>query len=137
MPTKRKVNKYIHILSQSAPLRIYNYCNYESVINWAYRPCRSSDGWSLSSHRVVSCGICGGRSGSRAGFLRVLQFPLPIIPPLLHTHHHLRTEADIIDQIMADVQSGLSPLHLKKLRKKKMGICLVSGSRPRWSFHKK
>jgi hypothetical protein len=33
--------------------------------------------------RVWSCGICGGQSGARAGFLRVLRFPLPIfIPPI-------------------------------------------------------
>jgi hypothetical protein len=31
--------------------------------------------------RVGSCGIYGGRSGSRAGFLRVLRFPLPLIQP--------------------------------------------------------
>jgi hypothetical protein len=32
--------------------------------------------------RVWSSGICGGQSGTGAGFLRVLQFPLPIfIPP--------------------------------------------------------
>jgi hypothetical protein len=28
-----------------------------------------------------SCGICGGQSGTGAGFLRVLPFSLPIIPP--------------------------------------------------------
>jgi hypothetical protein len=28
--------------------------------------------------RVTSCGICGGQSDTRADFLRVLQFPLPI-----------------------------------------------------------
>jgi hypothetical protein len=32
--------------------------------------------------RVWSSGICGGRSGVRAGFLRVLRFPLPFIPPV-------------------------------------------------------
>jgi hypothetical protein len=33
--------------------------------------------------RVWSSGICGGQSGARAGFLRVLRFPLPIfIPPI-------------------------------------------------------
>jgi hypothetical protein len=31
--------------------------------------------------RVWSSGICGGHSGVGAGFLRVLRFPLPFIPP--------------------------------------------------------
>jgi hypothetical protein len=31
--------------------------------------------------RVWSSGICGGQSRAGAGFLRVLRFPLPIIPP--------------------------------------------------------
>jgi hypothetical protein len=29
--------------------------------------------------QVRSCGICGGQSGTGAGFLRVLRFPLPIL----------------------------------------------------------
>jgi hypothetical protein len=29
--------------------------------------------------QVWSCGICGGQSGTGAGFLGVLQFPLPIL----------------------------------------------------------
>jgi hypothetical protein len=29
-----------------------------------------------------ACGVCGGQGGTRAGFLRVLRFPLPIIPPI-------------------------------------------------------
>jgi hypothetical protein len=29
--------------------------------------------------QVRSCGICGGQSGTGAGFLRVLQFPMPIL----------------------------------------------------------
>jgi hypothetical protein len=31
--------------------------------------------------QVRSCGICGGQSGTEAGFLRVLRFPLPILTP--------------------------------------------------------
>jgi hypothetical protein len=31
--------------------------------------------------RVWSSGICGGQSGVGAGFVRVLRFPLPFIPP--------------------------------------------------------
>jgi hypothetical protein len=30
----------------------------------------------------AACGVCGGQCGIGAGFLRVLLFPLPIIPPI-------------------------------------------------------
>jgi hypothetical protein len=30
----------------------------------------------------AACVVCGGQSGTGAGFLRVLWFPLPIIPPI-------------------------------------------------------
>jgi hypothetical protein len=30
----------------------------------------------------AACGVSGGQSGIGAGFLRVLRFPLPIIPPI-------------------------------------------------------
>jgi hypothetical protein len=30
----------------------------------------------------AACGVCGGQSGTGAGFLRVLRFPLPIIPQI-------------------------------------------------------
>jgi hypothetical protein len=52
------------------------------------RPCHSSCGWLLASHhggpgRVRgACWVCGGQSGIGVGFLRVLRFPLPIIPPI-------------------------------------------------------
>jgi hypothetical protein len=36
--------------------------------------------------QVRSCGICGGHSGAQAVFLRVLQFPLPILIPPTAPH---------------------------------------------------
>jgi hypothetical protein len=51
----------------------------------------SLSGWSLASHRgglgfepgSGHVGFCVGQSGARAGFLRLLLFPLPIfIPPI-------------------------------------------------------
>jgi hypothetical protein len=30
----------------------------------------------------AACGVCGGQSSIGAGFLRVLRFTLPIIPPI-------------------------------------------------------
>jgi hypothetical protein len=30
----------------------------------------------------AACEVCGGQSGTGAGFFRVLRFPLPIIPPI-------------------------------------------------------
>jgi hypothetical protein len=30
----------------------------------------------------AACGVCGEQSGTGAGFLRVLRFPLAIIPPI-------------------------------------------------------
>jgi hypothetical protein len=36
--------------------------------------------------RVRSRGICGGQSGTRVGFLRVLRFPLPILIPPTAPH---------------------------------------------------
>jgi hypothetical protein len=52
------------------------------------RPCRSSAvrRWlptAAAGVRVrAACGVCDGQSGTGAGFLRVLRFPLPIIPPI-------------------------------------------------------
>jgi hypothetical protein len=65
--------------------------------------------------RVWSCGICGGQSGAGAGFLRVLQFPLPVfIPPIAP-----QSPSSIIWGLynrpeVATVPSGLSPTLPKK-----------------------
>jgi hypothetical protein len=57
--------------------------------------------------RVMSCGICGGKSGIRAGFLRVLRFPLPIRIPLI-SPKSVKSEAGTIEQTVIAVPSGLS-----------------------------
>jgi hypothetical protein len=63
--------------------------------------------------RVWSCGICGGQSGTGAGLLRVLRFPLPIfIPPIAP-----QSPSSIIWVLynrpeVATVPSGLSPTPL-------------------------
>jgi hypothetical protein len=36
--------------------------------------------------RVRSCGVCGGQSGTEAGFFRVLWLPLPILIPTTAPH---------------------------------------------------
>jgi hypothetical protein len=68
--------------------------------------------------RVWSCGICGGQSGSGAGFLRVLRFPLPIcIPPTAP-----QSPSSIIwgwynRKVVAAVPSGLSLTPLRIIKK--------------------
>jgi hypothetical protein len=58
--------------------------------------------------QVRSCGICIGRSGTGAGFLRVLRFPLPILIPPIAPHVIITRYTGILRQIVADVPSGLS-----------------------------
>jgi hypothetical protein len=36
--------------------------------------------------QIRTCGICGEQSGTGAGFIRVLRFPLPILIPLTAPH---------------------------------------------------
>jgi hypothetical protein len=72
---------------------------------------------------VRQCGIYGGQSGTGAGFLRLLQFPLPIlIPPMLHIYHHLSFGAGTIGQIPVGVRSGLSVTPSQETKWKKLLI---------------
>jgi hypothetical protein len=57
--------------------------------------------------RFRLCGICGRQSGTGAGFLRVLQFPLPILIPPTASHSLSSSRAGTIGQLVADVPSGL------------------------------
>jgi hypothetical protein len=70
--------------------------------------------------QVRSCVICGGQSGTVAGFLRVLRFPPPIlIPPTApHSSSSISTVAGTVGQIVADVPSGLSPTPPQETKKK-------------------
>jgi hypothetical protein len=36
----------------------------------------------------TACGVCGGQSGTGAGFLRVLRFPCQSFHRFLHHHNH-------------------------------------------------
>jgi hypothetical protein len=36
----------------------------------------------------AACGVCGGQSGTGAGFLRVLRFPYQSFHQFLHHHNH-------------------------------------------------
>jgi hypothetical protein len=58
--------------------------------------------------QVRSYGICGGQSGTGAGFLRVLQFLLPILIPPIAPHSSLSSGTGIIGPTLAGEPSGLS-----------------------------
>jgi hypothetical protein len=67
---------------------------------------------------VRSCGICGGQSGTGAGFLRELRFSLPIlIPPSAPQSSSIVRGS--LDQLVADISSGLSLTPSQETTKKK------------------
>jgi hypothetical protein len=57
---------------------------------------------------VWSCWICGGQGATGAGVLRVLRFPKPTLISPTAPLSHLSSGTGRIDQLMADVRSGLS-----------------------------
>jgi hypothetical protein len=64
----------------------------------------------------AACGVCGVQSDTGAGFLWVLRFPLPIIPPISPSSES--TGAGIIGLLVAAVLSGPNwtpPPHYTKL----------------------
>jgi hypothetical protein len=70
--------------------------------------------------RVWSRGICGGQSGAGAGFLQVLQFPLPIfIPP--NSPSSQSPGARTTGELLANVPSGPSLDSTPHYKKKKGG----------------
>jgi hypothetical protein len=57
--------------------------------------------------QLRSCGICCGQSGTGAGFLRVLRFPLPIRIPPVAPHSSSYHPGQQVSQLVAAVPSGL------------------------------
>jgi hypothetical protein len=66
---------------------------------------------------VRSCGICGGQSGTGAGFLQVLQFPLPILIPPTAPHSSSIIRGWYNRPLVAAVPSGLSLTALTIIKK--------------------
>jgi hypothetical protein len=77
----------------------------------------------------MSCGICGGQSGTWAGFLRVLRFPLPIfIPPVAPQSLSSIIRGWYNRPVVAAVPSGLSlsPLRIIIIKNNRFGYRIPS-----------
>jgi hypothetical protein len=62
--------------------------------------------------------LLGGQYGTGVGFLRVLQFPLPILIPPTAPHSSSIIRVGTIGQSVADVPSGLSLTQPQETKKK-------------------
>jgi hypothetical protein len=69
----------------------------------------------------AACGVCGGQSGTGAGFLRVLRFPLPIISPISPSSYS--PGAGTVGLLVAAVPSGPNWIHPPLYQLKKKSIC--------------
>jgi hypothetical protein len=65
-------------------------------------------GAALVRAQIKSCGVCGGQSGTGAGFLRLLRFSLPIYIPPSAPHSSSSLIRGCYNRPMTDVPSGLS-----------------------------
>jgi hypothetical protein len=77
-------------------------------------------------NQVMSCGIYGGQSGTGAGFLLVLRFPLPILIPPTAPHSSSSVirgwyNRPVNGRRSKWTQSHLTPRNLKKKLQKTMG----------------
>jgi hypothetical protein len=68
--------------------------------------------------QIRSCGICGGQSGTGAGSLLVLRFPLPILIPPTASHSSSTIWGWYNRPTVADVSSGLSLTPPRETKKK-------------------
>jgi hypothetical protein len=81
------VENLVYVTSRSPEVGIAYMGKYD-ILERKTSDCRSSAvrrWFPTAAARVrvrAACGVCGGQSGAGAGFLRVLRFPLPIIPPI-------------------------------------------------------
>jgi hypothetical protein len=66
--------------------KVVIYINYKDYINDVRAVAQAVSRWLPTAAALVrvraACGICGGQRVNGVGFLRVLRFPLPIIPPI-------------------------------------------------------
>jgi hypothetical protein len=74
----------------------------------------------------AACGFCDGQSGTGPGFLRVLGFPLPIIPPISPSSYS--PVAGTMGLLVAAVPSGPNwtpppTIPIKKI-KKNLVMCI-------------
>jgi hypothetical protein len=76
--------------------------------------------------QVRSCGVCGGQSGTGAGFLRVLRFPLPVlIPPTAPRSSSITRgcyNRTVSGRRTKLTQSHPTPRNIKKLKNRKVWI---------------
>jgi hypothetical protein len=110
--------------SSKVKINVLSSCNIRHKVNVKYGPCHSS---AVSSRlptaaarvqfQVRLCGICSGQSGTGAGFLRVLRFPLPILVP---PNAPYSSGKGTVALLVADVPSGLSVTPPHKIKKQKL-----------------